>query len=283
MRAILLLLMVTAACGSNPGNQFELDIAVNAPGATSALVDGTHTLPPTGGTYSQGFATASAAASVHGTVETIAADGSVRSSATYELGTYCSNEMPLLRQDDALRGDDRRHRRADARARQRRLRKERRHRYDRQAIGAAAGREVARRGSSESRLDALLGLPASAAVRPNERRRIKRRLQSRANANDRSPPPLSLVTRATWMPTFANQTSARRGPPRPALLVRSDSVSGRSEVSHSSDACAVQVWHALECGIRCCGAIAGLAVVTSGRAARPCPRCGSALSTRLPP
>ncbi|MCA1663364.1 MAG: hypothetical protein LC659_03690 [Myxococcales bacterium] len=98
MRAILLLLMVTAACGSKGGNQFELDIAVNAPGAASALVDGTHQLPATGGIYSQGFATARAAASVHGTVATINSDGSVRSTAPYELGAYCASETPLLRQ-----------------------------------------------------------------------------------------------------------------------------------------------------------------------------------------
>src|SRR4051812_46288934 len=98
MRAILLLLMVTAACGSKGGNEFELDIAVNAPGAASALVDGTHQLPATGAIYSQGFASASAAKSVHGTVETVNTDGSVRSAAPYELGGYCANETPLLRQ-----------------------------------------------------------------------------------------------------------------------------------------------------------------------------------------
>lgn len=98
MRAILLLLMVTAACGSKAGNQFELDIAVNAAGAASALVDGTHQLPATGGTYSQGFASVAAAMSVHGTVETVNSDGSIRSSAPYELGAYCSAQMPLLRQ-----------------------------------------------------------------------------------------------------------------------------------------------------------------------------------------
>ena len=44
MRAILLLLMVTAGCGSNGGNTFELDIAVNAPQATSVVIDGTGTI-----------------------------------------------------------------------------------------------------------------------------------------------------------------------------------------------------------------------------------------------
>lgn len=98
MRAILLLLMVTAGCGSKGGNTFELDIGVDAPGAASALVDGTHQLPAVGGIYSQGFTSVSAAASVHGTVETVNSDGSVRSMAPYELGIYCSAQTPLLRQ-----------------------------------------------------------------------------------------------------------------------------------------------------------------------------------------
>jgi hypothetical protein len=98
MRAILLLLMVTAGCGNKAGNTFELDIAVNAPQATSALVDGKYMLPATGGIYSQGFASVSDAAKVHGTVATLNADGSVRSTAPYELGGYCNAQMPLLRQ-----------------------------------------------------------------------------------------------------------------------------------------------------------------------------------------
>ena len=98
MRAILLLLMVTAGCGSKASNTFELDIAVNAPQAASALVDGTHPLPAVGGIYSQGFTSVSAAKSVHGTVETVNGDGSVRSTAPYELGAYCSAEMPLMRE-----------------------------------------------------------------------------------------------------------------------------------------------------------------------------------------
>jgi hypothetical protein len=97
MRAILLLLMMTAGCGNNGGNQFELDIAVNAPQATSVLIDGTATLAP-GGVYSRGFPSVSAAMSLHGTVATINADGSVRSTAPYELGVYCNASMPLLRQ-----------------------------------------------------------------------------------------------------------------------------------------------------------------------------------------
>lgn len=98
MRAILLLLMVTAGCGNKGENKFELDIAVNAPDAASALVDGTHQLPAVGGIYSQGFPSASDASKVHGTVATVNSDGSIRSMAPYELGAYCSAQMPLLRQ-----------------------------------------------------------------------------------------------------------------------------------------------------------------------------------------
>jgi hypothetical protein len=97
MRAILLLLLVTAGCGSKGGNTFELDLAVNAPQATSVVVDGTATLAP-GAVYSRGFASVSAAMSLHGTVATVNADGSVRSMAPYELGIYCNAAMPLLRQ-----------------------------------------------------------------------------------------------------------------------------------------------------------------------------------------
>jgi hypothetical protein len=97
MRAILLLLMVTAGCGSKGVNTFELDIGVDAPNAASATVDG-HTLPSTGGLYSQGFASLSAAMSAHGTVATIGADGGVRAMAAYQLGSYCSGEMPLMRE-----------------------------------------------------------------------------------------------------------------------------------------------------------------------------------------
>ncbi|HEY2748594.1 MAG TPA: hypothetical protein VGL86_28430 [Polyangia bacterium] len=98
MRAILLLLIVgVAACGSNDGNTFELDLDVDAPQATSVLVDGTHMLPP-GAQYSQGFTSVGAAMRVHGMVETLNGDGSVRASATYELGSYCDAETPLLRE-----------------------------------------------------------------------------------------------------------------------------------------------------------------------------------------
>lgn len=98
MRAILLLLVVTAGCGDKGGNTFELDIGVDAPGAASALVDGTHHLPPVGGIFSQGFPSLSDAAKVHGTVSTVNKDGSVRAMASYELGSYCAAQMPLLRQ-----------------------------------------------------------------------------------------------------------------------------------------------------------------------------------------
>jgi hypothetical protein len=98
MRAILLLLMVTAGCGNQGGNSFELDIAVNAPQASSAVVDGVHMLPATGGVFAQGFSSVSAASSAHGTVATLDADRTTRATATYELGSYCSSQMPLLRQ-----------------------------------------------------------------------------------------------------------------------------------------------------------------------------------------
>ncbi|MGZ3443176.1 MAG: hypothetical protein ACXVDD_26830, partial [Polyangia bacterium] len=38
------------------------------------------------------------ARSLHGTVATVNADGSARSTAPYELGVYCNASMPLLRQ-----------------------------------------------------------------------------------------------------------------------------------------------------------------------------------------
>jgi hypothetical protein len=98
MRAILLLSIVTAGCGAKSGNGFELDVAVEAPAAASALVDDKQPLPATGGVYSQGFASVSAAARVHGTVATLDPDGSVRATATYEVGSYCAAEMPLLRE-----------------------------------------------------------------------------------------------------------------------------------------------------------------------------------------
>ncbi len=98
MRAILLLLMVTAGCGNKGSNTFELDVEVNAPQAAGAVVDGKYQLPPVGGIYSQGFTSLSAAAGVHGVVETVNGDGSVRAMAPYQLGSYCSAEMPLMRQ-----------------------------------------------------------------------------------------------------------------------------------------------------------------------------------------
>ena len=35
---------------------------------------------------------------MHGTVATVNADGSVRSTAPYELGSYCAASLPLQRQ-----------------------------------------------------------------------------------------------------------------------------------------------------------------------------------------
>lgn len=98
MRAILPLLMMTVACGSKGVNQFELDIAFNAPAAASAVVDGAHNVPAAGGVYSRGFSSLSAAMSVHGTVATVNSDGSTRATLAYQLGSYCAAQMPLLRQ-----------------------------------------------------------------------------------------------------------------------------------------------------------------------------------------
>ncbi|HXU72674.1 MAG TPA: hypothetical protein VN947_25305 [Polyangia bacterium] len=104
MRAILHLLIGslvigTVGCGTSADvDKFELDIAVDAPQATSVVIDDKRTLPPTGAVYSQGFPSVSAAMTVHGTVETVNADGSVRAMAAYDLGSYCSGQMPLLRQ-----------------------------------------------------------------------------------------------------------------------------------------------------------------------------------------
>jgi hypothetical protein len=98
MRAILLLLMVAAGCGDKGPNKFELDLAMNAPQAASAVVDGQAMIAAVGGIYSRGFATAADAASVRGTISTLNADGSIRSTVAYQYGTYCMSAMPLLRQ-----------------------------------------------------------------------------------------------------------------------------------------------------------------------------------------
>ena len=107
MRAILTvlasLIMTASACGGKGEtlNTFEFDIAVNAPAAATALVDGTAMLAAVGGVYSRGYPTVTdAAAMVHGTVATLASDGSVRASVTYELGSYCQAITPQLRQTD---------------------------------------------------------------------------------------------------------------------------------------------------------------------------------------
>jgi hypothetical protein len=101
MRAILLLMVtvvVTIGCGGKSPNQFELDIAVDAPQAAGALVDGTVKIAAAGGVYSRGYPTVADAAQVHGTIATLNADGGVRASTTYQYGTYCAGSMPLLRQ-----------------------------------------------------------------------------------------------------------------------------------------------------------------------------------------
>ena len=103
MRATTLLLIGSIGCigcgggGSQP-DTFELDIAVDAPAAASALVDGTHALPATGGIFAQGFVTLADAMKVSGTVATLAADGSVRAMAMYAVGSYCAAETPLIRE-----------------------------------------------------------------------------------------------------------------------------------------------------------------------------------------
>lgn len=97
MRAMVLL-MVVAGCGGKAVNTFELDIAVDAPAATDVVVDGAVHLPPTGGVYARGFPTLNAASKVTGTIDTLAADGSVRAHAAYGYGTFCAAVTPLLRQ-----------------------------------------------------------------------------------------------------------------------------------------------------------------------------------------
>jgi len=97
MRAILLLLMMVAGCGDKAINKFELDIAVNAPQAASAMVDGAM-IAAVGGVYSRGFPAPADAAGVHGTVTTVDANGAVRATAAYQYGDYCAASMPLMRQ-----------------------------------------------------------------------------------------------------------------------------------------------------------------------------------------
>src|SRR5262249_5548467 len=98
MRAIPLLLMVAAGCGDKGPNKFELDLAMNAPQAASAVVDGTIMIPSVGGISSRGFPTPADAAQVRGTISTLNTDGSIRSTVAYEYGVYCANAMPLMRQ-----------------------------------------------------------------------------------------------------------------------------------------------------------------------------------------
>jgi hypothetical protein len=99
MRAILLLLMMIAAgCSSKSTNVLEFDVAVNAPGAASVVVDGKIMVAPAGGIYSRGFPSLAEAMKVSGTIETRATDGSARASSTYAFGGYCNGHTPLLRQ-----------------------------------------------------------------------------------------------------------------------------------------------------------------------------------------
>ena len=99
MRAMVLL-MVVAGCGGKAVNTFELDIAVNAPAAADARVDGTVHIPPAGGIYARGFPTLNAASKISGTLETLNADGSVRAHADYGYGSFCAAVTPLERQTE---------------------------------------------------------------------------------------------------------------------------------------------------------------------------------------
>jgi hypothetical protein len=85
--------MMTA--GWQRGHKFEPTSRSTRAGTW--FIDGTATIAP-GAVYSRGSQSVSAAKSLHGTVATVNADGSVRSTAPYELGIYCNASMPLLRQ-----------------------------------------------------------------------------------------------------------------------------------------------------------------------------------------
>src|SRR5262245_25829290 len=98
MRAILLLMLVTAGCGSKASNVLEFDLAVDAPGAATVVVDGTVKLAPTGAAYARGYPSLAEAQKVTGTIETQDADGTVRASTTYSFASNCTAVTALLRQ-----------------------------------------------------------------------------------------------------------------------------------------------------------------------------------------
>jgi hypothetical protein len=102
MRAILLLLMVVSAgcSGKEEPNVLEFGVAMNAPGAATAYVDGTQGIAPVGGVYYRGYPSLAAAMKVSGTVETRETNGNLRATALYTFGSYCEAHQPLLRQTE---------------------------------------------------------------------------------------------------------------------------------------------------------------------------------------
>jgi hypothetical protein len=105
MRAILPLLMVvpavvTGACSQSEPNILEFNVAVNAPGAASVVVDGNVMIAPAGGTYSRGYPSLAAAMKVSGAVDTRNADATLRATSLYTFGGYCTGHQPLLRQTE---------------------------------------------------------------------------------------------------------------------------------------------------------------------------------------
>jgi hypothetical protein len=97
MRAILPLLMLAVGCGNKAGPSVELDVAVDAPGAASALVDGVR-VAAAGGVLTRVFGSLAAASAAHGTVESLNSDDSVRAMVAYSFGSFCNNVTPLARE-----------------------------------------------------------------------------------------------------------------------------------------------------------------------------------------
>jgi hypothetical protein len=97
MRAILLLLMVAAGCGGKSGSTVELDVAVEAPAAASALVDGNR-IAANGGVLTRVFGSLAAASAAKGNVQSLNSDDSVRAMVAYSFGSYCSAVAPLARE-----------------------------------------------------------------------------------------------------------------------------------------------------------------------------------------
>ena len=99
MRAMVLL-MVVAGCGGKAATPVELDLTVDAPSAAGAQIDGSVSIPASGGTYARAFASLDEARAAMGTVVTTNADGTTRASANYAFGTYCDVEPMLARQTE---------------------------------------------------------------------------------------------------------------------------------------------------------------------------------------